>query len=137
MPPKSLFASILNILHQRGFARLFGAELSGQLVGLGVFLTYKDAIYLWYNSHNRKHSSLGITEYTFWSTIEWAVKNGFKLFDFGGAGRRGEQYGVRDFKRTMGGHEVELGRLLCTHSRFKAAVSGAGYKIWRALQRAR
>jgi len=136
MPPKSLFESIMKVLQERGLARLFGAELRGELVGVGVFLTYKDVIYLWYNAHNRQHSNLGITEYIFWSTIEWAVRNGFRLFDFGGAGRRGQQYGVRDFKSTMGGHEVELGRLVYTHSRLKAMGSRMGYKVWRTIQRA-
>jgi lipid II:glycine glycyltransferase (peptidoglycan interpeptide bridge formation enzyme) len=137
MPPKSLFESVMKILKERGFARLFGTRLHEELVGFGVFLTFRDVIYLWYNSHNRQHSKLGITEYNFWSTIEWAVRNGFRLFDFGGAGRPGQDYGVRDFKSTMGGHEVEFGRLVCTHNRLKAIVVQAGYKVWRVIQRIR
>jgi lipid II:glycine glycyltransferase (peptidoglycan interpeptide bridge formation enzyme) len=137
MPPNSLFESMMSILQERDLARFFGARLSKDLIGVGVFLTYKDVIYLWYNSHDWQHSKLGTTEFIFWSTIEWAVANGFRLFDFGGAGRRGQHYGVRDFKSTLGGYEVELGRLVYTHNRWKALAANAGYKVWRAVQRLR
>jgi lipid II:glycine glycyltransferase (peptidoglycan interpeptide bridge formation enzyme) len=137
MPPKSLFESIMKNLQERDLARFFGANLNEELIGVGVFLTYKDVIYLWYNSHDWQYSKFGTTEYIFWSTIEWAVTNGFNLFDFGGAGRRGQHYGVRDFKSTMGGHEVELGRLVHTHSRWKSATSQAGYRVWRVLRKVR
>jgi CelD/BcsL family acetyltransferase involved in cellulose biosynthesis len=134
MPPKSLFDSVMTILQEKGLARFVGVKLDEELVGVGVFLTYKDVIYLWYNSADRQHSSLGIGEHLFWSAIEWAVENGFRLFDFGGAGKRGQPYGVREFKTSMGGRQVELGRLVCTHSHLKAMVARAGYRVWRAIQ---
>lgn len=135
MPPKSLFESVIAVLQEKNLARLVGVRLQGALVGIGVFLTFKEVIYLWYNAADMQHSDLGIGEYTFWSAIEWAVANGFRLFDFGGAGRHGQEYGVREFKKSMGGHQVELGRLVCTHNRLKALVAQVGYRVWRAVKR--
>ena len=135
MPSKSLFESVITVLQEQNFARVVGIKLQETLVGIGVFLTFKDVIYLWYNSADRQHSALGVGEYTFWVAIEWAVGNGFKLFDFGGAGRSGHEYGVREFKQSMGGHQVELGRLICTHNKLKSFVAQVGYKVWRLAKR--
>ncbi|MFN2336821.1 MAG: lipid II:glycine glycyltransferase FemX [Bacteroidales bacterium] len=47
-----------------------------------------------------------------WSAMEYAAGNNIPLFDFMGAGRPDEQYGVRDFKARFGGELVEYGRYL-------------------------
>jgi serine/alanine adding enzyme len=44
--------------------------------------------------------------------IEYAAKNGFERFDFMGAGKPDEDYGVREFKSKFGGELVEHGRFL-------------------------
>jgi lipid II:glycine glycyltransferase (peptidoglycan interpeptide bridge formation enzyme) len=137
MPPKSLFASIITNLQEQGHARVIGVTFEDKLVGVGVYLTYNDVIYLWYNTDNRDYSNLGVSEYVLWSAMEWAEGNGFNVFDFGGAGRRGQEYSVRDFKLTMGGGLVELGRLICVHSRLKAMITKIGYRVWRVIQRIR
>jgi serine/alanine adding enzyme len=45
-----------------------------------------------------------------WAAIEYARQNKIRLFDFMGAGKFGEDYGVKDFKARFGGKEVEHGR---------------------------
>jgi len=137
MPPKSLFESIIEILQEQGHARVVGVKFEDTLVGVGVYLTFNDVIYLWYNTDNRDYSNHGVGEYVLWSAIEWAEGKGFRVFDFGGAGRREQKYGVRDFKLTMGGHLVDLGRLIYIHSRPKAMITKIGYKVWRVIQRIR
>lgn len=137
MPPKSLFKSLITILQEQGNARLVGVRFNGELVGVGIFLIFNDVIYLWYNTDNRKYSKLGVGEYVIWSTIEWAVEKGFRLFDFGGAGKQGQKYGVRDFKLSIGGDLIELGRLVYTHKRLKSLIARLGYKFWRRYRRIR
>lgn len=44
--------------------------------------------------------------------IEYAVNNGYNMFDFMGAGKPDKKYGVRDFKARFGGKLVEHGRFL-------------------------
>ena len=44
--------------------------------------------------------------------IEYAEKNGFERFDFMGAGKPDDGYGVREFKSKFGGELVEQGRFL-------------------------
>ena len=47
-----------------------------------------------------------------WAAMEYAFENGIQSFDFMGAGRPDESYGVRDFKARFGGEVVEYGRFL-------------------------
>jgi len=47
-----------------------------------------------------------------WFAMEYANRNSLQLFDFMGAGKSGESYGVRDFKARFGGEMVEFGRFL-------------------------
>jgi len=47
-----------------------------------------------------------------WAAIEYASETGIEIFDFMGAGKTGEDYGVRDFKARFGGEMVEYGRFL-------------------------
>jgi serine/alanine adding enzyme len=47
-----------------------------------------------------------------WGAMEYACSNEIPLFDFMGAGRPEESYGVRDFKARFGGEIVEYGRFM-------------------------
>ncbi len=46
------------------------------------------------------------------AAIEYGYKNGFRKFDFMGAGSPDEDYGVREFKSKFGGTQVENGRFI-------------------------
>lgn len=45
-----------------------------------------------------------------WAAMEYASQNGIQMFDFMGAGRPDEDYGVREFKARFGGEMAEYGR---------------------------
>jgi serine/alanine adding enzyme len=47
-----------------------------------------------------------------YAAIEYGYKHNMQCFDFLGAGKPGEDYGVRDFKEKFGGQLVENGRFL-------------------------
>ena len=47
-----------------------------------------------------------------WAGIEYAAVNGYNRFDFMGAGKPDEGYGVKEFKSKFGGDLVEHGRFL-------------------------
>ena len=72
------------------------------------------AIYEWYvcgldDEFREQSPSVTATH----AAIEYAKTNGLHLFDFMGAGKPDEPYGVRDFKMEFGGELVEHGRFLC------------------------
>jgi hypothetical protein len=55
----------------------------------------------------------------------------FRLFDFGGAGKPCEKYGVREFKAKFGGELVSFGRYIFVHSPFLFGLCKVGYGIWQ------
>lgn len=85
------------------------------------------AVYEWFecgNDHFRKNirpSSLAT-----WFGIEYSANNGYPRFDFMGAGKPNEEYGVRDFKAEFGGQLVEHGRFhyVCNSSLYFVGKTG-------------
>ena len=45
-----------------------------------------------------------------WSALDYGLKNNLQCFDFLGAGKPSEDYGVREFKSKFGGELVNYGR---------------------------
>ena len=71
------------------------------------------AIYEWYvcgldELYREQHPSVMAT----YAAMQYAAEHGLPRFDFMGAGKPGEDYGVRAFKAQMGGKMVEHGRFL-------------------------
>lgn len=64
-----------------------------------------------------------------WAAIEFAQKNGFKYFDFMGAGPPDQDYGVREFKARFGGELVSFGRYFKVNNRLLYATGKLGLKI--------
>lgn len=64
-----------------------------------------------------------------WAAIEYANQNNIPLFDFMGAGKPDEEYGVRDFKARFGGEQVEHGRFIKVLNPFLYAIGKLGLKI--------
>lgn len=70
-----------------------------------------------------------------WSAMEYANKCSIPLFDFMGAGKPGEEYGVRDFKARFGGEIVEHGRFLRVNRPFLYNMGKEGLKLMRFIGR--
>jgi lipid II:glycine glycyltransferase (peptidoglycan interpeptide bridge formation enzyme) len=66
-----------------------------------------------------------------WEILKWGKENGYRIFDFGGAGRPDREYGVREYKKKFGGATLNLGRYQKVHNRFLMNISVVGFKIWQ------
>jgi len=66
-----------------------------------------------------------------WSAMEYACSNNIPLFDFMGAGRPDEEYGVRDFKARFGGELVEYGRFLKIRKPLLYQIGKTGLRIMK------
>ena len=73
------------------------------------------------------------TELLTWHVFAWSARNGYRLYDFGGAGKPDEEYGVRDFKAKFGGELVSYGRNVCVHAPVLLQASRLGYSLARRL----
>jgi lipid II:glycine glycyltransferase (peptidoglycan interpeptide bridge formation enzyme) len=93
------------------------------------------AIYEWYvcgldDEFREQSPSVTATH----AAIEYAKTNGLPLFDFMGAGKPDEPYGVRDFKMEFGGELVEYGRLLCVRKPLLYKIGKFGVRILKEVR---
>jgi len=130
----SLFEAIYDILVPAGMAKFHLAKYNDEYVGGRLSLIYKKTIYANYVGVPRRYKDLNVNPLLNWHVIAWGSENGFHTFDFLGAGKPNEEYGVRDFKKQFGGHLVNFGRYKKIHSPIKFWLAEKGFEIWRKLK---
>jgi serine/alanine adding enzyme len=129
----SLFQAAFEVLQPRDMARFFMARVEDVHIGTSVALLHKDVIYGWYAGAIREYSSYKAGDLLNWHALEWGNQNGFRVFDFGGAGKPDEDYGPRKFKAKFGGTLVNYGRNTCIHAPVRLKLSQAGYQLVRRV----
>ena len=70
----------------------------------------------------------------FWNIFKWSISNKLTSFDWMGAGKPDESYGVRDFKLQFGGELVNYGRYEKVHWPLGFFVSLIGFKLWKIIK---
>lgn len=127
----SLFESAFDLLYPRGMVKFTLAWLDQLPAAVSVDLFYKDTVYGWYGGVNRACGHFPVHEILMWHVLKSGSQNGYRLYDFGGAGKPDEKYGVRDFKAKFGGELVNYGRNICIHSPGLFWLSEKGYGLLR------
>jgi len=129
----TLFDAAFEILRPKGMIRFTLARVEHSPVAVSVELIYKDVVYGWFGGVAREFGSLVPGELVMWDVLRWGAENGYRVYDFGGAGTPNEDYGVRDFKAKFGGALVGYGRNTYVHAPVRLPISKAGYQIYRRL----
>jgi lipid II:glycine glycyltransferase (peptidoglycan interpeptide bridge formation enzyme) len=94
--------------------KIFGIKYQGNIIGGSVCACYGTVVYEWFVCGlDGKWKNVFPSVLATWAGIEFSAKNNFKYFDFMGAGKPSEPYGVRNFKAEFGGELVEHGRFVC------------------------
>jgi serine/alanine adding enzyme len=127
----SLFEAAFDILHPQGMIKFWLAHVGDVPVAASAELIYKDVMYGWYSGTDRTYSSYSPGELLMWHILEWGAENGYKVYDFGGAGTPQEKYGVREFKAKFGGKLVCFGRNTYVHAPHILNLSQLGYRLYR------
>lgn len=127
----SLFRQAFRVLGAKGMVRFFGAFNDGELIGVMCVLSYRDVLYDWYAGSFIRSRSKYPNDLLPWEVFKWGKLNGYKTFDFGGAGRLDEEYGVRDYKKKFGGDFVSYGRYMRIHRPFLYRVGRAGFALYK------
>ena len=111
-------------------AKYILVELDGKIVGGAACVCLPgNALYEWYACGlDNCRDDIRPTSVAIWGEIQYAAENGYPLFDFMGAGKPDEPYGVRDFKAEFGGELVEHGRFLCIRKPLLYAIGKLGVK---------
>ncbi len=120
----------LQFYHQN-VGKFLLVKYQGHIIG-GIMcpILPNQTIYEWYvcgqdEQYKKQYPSVLAT----YAAMDYAAKHGIPTFDFMGAGKPDEAYGVRDFKARFGGKEVEHGRYLCVCHPLLYRLGTLGVKI--------
>jgi serine/alanine adding enzyme len=116
-----IFLNCNNYLSANNNVRYFMAYADEKLVGFRIVLIYKKYIYDWYAGNLSDYQSHYPNDLLVWEVLKWGNENGYTTFNFGGAGKPGIPYGVREFKKRFGGRLVDYGYWVDTDNLFKLA----------------
>lgn len=112
-PPVELILGAKAVMGES--VKIFVAVCDGRIVGSRLMLCYRDMVYEWYAASDPVYQNRHVNDLMPWEIMLWASENGFRIFDFGGAGDPREEYGVRDFKIRYGGTVEEVSRFTHVH----------------------
>lgn len=130
---RTLFEAAFKVFYPANMVKIFFAKHCGNYIGARAVMLYKDIIYDWYAGASRKSLGFYPNDYLVWYILKWGMKNGYALFDFGGAGKPNVEYGPREFKRRFGGELVNYGRNVNIYSPLKMKVTKIGFRVYRRL----
>jgi len=134
MPDKDYFSIAYDKLAQKDIFKTFVAVFNNQIIATRMVLCFNHSIYDWYAGASEKHLDKYPNDYLPWKIMQWGKNNGYKTFDFGGAGKPGEEYGVRDFKLKFGGELVNWGRFEKVHQPLMLQTGKVGFALWKKLK---
>jgi serine/alanine adding enzyme len=130
VPPKSLFTSSFDYLLDSQNLIGFVAKYEGKVIGFRLELVFRDVIYDWYAGSLDEYYHLKTNDLLPFKAIEWGYKRkGFRIFDFGGAGKPNIPYGVRDHKLKFWNELINLGRFQFIHKPVLYKIMVKLYKI--------
>jgi serine/alanine adding enzyme len=129
----AFFNIAFEILVSKQMAHFFLARHGGEAIGARAVLTYKNLVYDWFAGSPGEAQELYPDETLVWHILQWAVANGYTCFNFGGAGKPGQEYGPREFKRRFGGELVNLGRYRKIYSPVKLKLAEFGLRAYQML----
>lgn len=134
LPHKSLFAEAFYTSNINRGLKVFTALYNKKIIGTLFALYYKDIIYDWYAGSYKSYYSKHPNDLLPWEVFKWGKSNGYKIFDFGGAGKPNEKYGVRNYKLKFGGTMVNYGRFRKIYKPLLLNISNFGFKFSRLLE---
>ena len=128
---RSMLEAAFDLLRPRGMVRFTLARVGQSPAAVSVELLYKDVALGWFGGMDRAFGRYVPNELLIWHILEWGAQNGYRFYNFGGAGKPDEDYPVRDFKAKFGGQLVSFGRNTCVHAPGRLWLSKRGYQILR------
>jgi len=131
IPHITFFYNIYDVLNKKNYFKTFAAYYNDKLIGVRIVLCYKDLIYDWYAGSDESYLKYRPNDILPWEIMKWGKQNGFKRFDFGGAGKPNKPYGVREYKKKFGGEVVNYGRFIKIHNYFLYIIGIFGLKIYK------
>lgn len=132
IPDISHFKSLSNL--SASSRKYFGVYYNNKLIAFRLVLLYKNMIYDYYAGHDSVFNNKYPNDTLIINVLKWGSLNGFHFFDFGGAGKPNEKYGVRDYKMKFGGTLVNYGRFEKKHWPLLYFIIKQLFLLWKKLR---
>lgn len=134
VPNISFFENAYYIFYDKGMLNGYVAKYKDKIIGVRYALCYNKVIYDWYAGCSEDDLNKYPNDFLPWKIMEWGTMNGFRKFIFGGAGKPGKPYGVRDFKLKFGGTLVNYGRFSYIHKKLLYLTGVLGILIMQKFK---
>lgn len=108
---QDFFENLFKYLNSEAKLHIFTAQYEGKIIGCMLALGYNGVLYNYYAGAKSEFYKKYPNDLIPWEVFLWGKQNGYHTFDFGGAGKPGIPYKVRDYKKQFGGTQVNYGRL--------------------------
>lgn len=128
-----MFEQVLSILGD--YAHFFACYAQdGKMIAGQLRLCYNQLVYAWFAGSDEAYFKQRPNDFLMWNVIAWSQENGYQVFDFGGGGEPGVEYGVRDYKMKYGCEIYDYGRMLYTHRPITYFLAQKAYKLYHKLK---
>lgn len=119
-PCLKFFEQFYNYSKINKLGKLLFIKYDNKIVGGSVCpITPDKNIYSWFTCGcDEEYKKIRPSTLATWAPIQFALENKLDHFDFLGAGKPDEDYGVRDFKESFGGDLVNYGRYERINNKF-------------------
>ena len=132
LPEFEFFETAYDLLSPDYF-KPFAALNDGKIIGTTYAITFGDTIYDWYAGGRSDYYDKRPNDVMPWQVFLWGKKEGYRMFDFGGAGKPDVAYGVRDYKKKFGGQVVNYGRFEKIHKPLLYRTVKAGFNVYQRI----
>lgn len=122
-------------MHKNGMLHVYGAMFEEQIIGAMFIFNYNGIFYDWYAGSLKEFYKLSPNHLLPWEILLHARAESCKRFDFGGAGKPGVPYGVRDYKIQFGGQFVNFGRYEIAHNPLLFSLMNFAFKVWQLFRK--
>lgn len=134
--PLSGWSLFEKFYYRKDIGRYFLIEYKSQIIG-GIMcpIFNKKVIYEWFVCGlDGKYKGIYPSVLATWAAIDYANLNNIDVFDFMGAGKPDQDYGVRGFKSKFGGQLINYGRFEKVHQPMMFEIAKVGFKLWQKIK---
>lgn len=135
LPQLSHFEALLQENSENEGLKIFVALYEEKVIGCMFCLACGDTLFDYYAGAYSIFYKKYPNDLIPWEVFKWAKENGFKHFDFGGAGKPDVPYGVRDYKKKFGGVLVNYGRFEKIHFPLLYSMVLRAFKLWKTMKK--
>lgn len=132
LPPFDFFSKFFQ---DKNLGTYLLVKYEGQIIGGIMCPMYKNTIHEWFVcGKDSEIQDVYPSVLATWAVIEYAANAGITHFDFMGAGKPDQDYGVREFKAKFGGELVNFGRFVRINQKMHYQVGKLGLEILKKVR---